>query len=67
VSCVPKKNKSVVLLSSLHHDSAICSDSGKPKSIEFYNKTKGAVEMLDQMCARNSEQLADGEWQRFMA
>jgi len=26
VSYVPKKNKSVVLLSSLHHDSAICSD-----------------------------------------
>jgi len=62
VSYVPKKNKSVVFLSSLHHDSAICSDSGKPKIIEFYNKTKGAVDMLDQTCARNSEQLADGQW-----
>jgi hypothetical protein len=30
VSYVPKKNKSVVLLSSLHHDSAIRSDSEKP-------------------------------------
>ena len=29
VSYVPKKNKSVVLLSSLHRDSAICSDTGK--------------------------------------
>jgi len=52
VSYVPKKNKSVVLLSSLHHDSAICSDTGKPEIIEFYNKTKGAVDMLDQMYAR---------------
>jgi len=52
VSYGPKKNKSVVLLSSLHHDSAICSDAGKPEIIEFYNKTKGAVDMLDQMYAR---------------
>jgi hypothetical protein len=56
VSYVPKKNKSVVLLSSLHHDSAICSDSGMPEIIEFYNKTKGAVDMLDQMCARYTVQ-----------
>jgi len=66
-NCVPKKNKSVVLLSSLHRGSAICSDSGKPEIIEFDNKTKGAVDMLDQMCARNSEQLADGQWQCLMA
>jgi hypothetical protein len=46
VSYVAKKNKSAVLLSSLHHDSEICSDSGKPEIIEFYNKTKGAVDML---------------------
>ena len=47
VSYDPKKNKSVALLSSLHHDSAICSDSGKPEIIEFYKKTKCAVDMLD--------------------
>jgi len=64
-SYVPKKNKSVVL-SSLHQDSAICSDPGKLEIIEFYNKTKGAVDMLDQMCARYSEQLADGQWQCFI-
>jgi len=51
VPYVQEKNKSVVLLSSLHYDSAICSDSGKPENIEFYDKTKGAVDMLDQMCA----------------
>jgi len=67
VSYVPKKNKSDVFLSSLHHDSAICSDSGKPEIIEFYNRTKGEVDMLDQMCARYREQLADGQWQCFMA
>ena len=62
VSCVPKKNKSVVLLSSLHHDSAICSESGKPEIIEFYNKTKCAVDMLDQTCARYTVQRATGRW-----
>jgi hypothetical protein len=66
LSYVPKKNKSVVLLSSLHHDSAICSDSGKPEIIEFYNKTKGTVDMLDQMCARYTVQLATCRWTMAM-
>jgi len=65
VSYVPK-NKSVVLLSSLRHDSAICSDSGKPEIIEFYNKTKGAVDMLDQMCARYTVQQATCRWTMAM-
>jgi hypothetical protein len=62
VSYAPNKNKSVVLLSSLHHDSAICRNSGKPEIIEFYNKTKGAVQGT-----QYSEQLTDGQWQCFMA
>jgi len=62
VSYVPKKNKSVVLLSSLHHDSAICSDSGKPEIRKFYNKTKGAVYMLDEKCARYTIQRATRRW-----
>ena len=59
---VPNKNKSFVLLSTLHHDSAICSDSGKPEIIEFYNKTKRAVDMLDQTCARHTVQRATRRW-----
>ena len=66
VSCVPKKNKSVVLLSSLHHDSAICRDSGKPEIIEFCKKTKGAVDTLDQMFARYTTQLAARRWKMAM-
>jgi hypothetical protein len=62
VSYVPKKNKSVVLLSSFHHDSAICSDSGKPEISEFNNKTKDAVYVLDQMCARYTVQPATRRW-----
>ena len=66
VPYVPKRNKSVVLLSSLHHDSPICSDSGKPEIIEFYNKTKGAVDLLDQMCARCTVQQATRRWTMVM-
>ena len=62
MSYVPKKNKSVVILSSLHHDSAICSDSRKPEIIEFCSRTKVEVDVLDQMCAKYREQLADGQW-----
>jgi hypothetical protein len=56
------KYKSVVLLSSFHHDSAICSDSEKPEIIEFYNKTNGALDMLDQMCARYTVQRGTCRW-----
>jgi hypothetical protein len=66
VSYVPKKNISVALLSLLHDDSAICSDSGKPEIIEFYNKTKGAVDMLDQMCATYTVQWATHRWTMAM-
>jgi hypothetical protein len=61
-SYVPKKNKSVVLLSSLHHDSGTCRDSEKPEIIKFYNKTKDAVDLLDQMCARYTIQPATRRW-----
>ena len=66
VPYIPKKNKSVVLLSSLHHDSAICSDSGKPEIRKFCNKTKGAEYMLDQMCARYTVQRATRRWTMAM-
>jgi len=65
VSYVPKKNKSVFLLSSLH-DSAIYSDSGKPEITEFYNRTKGAVDLLDQMCARYIVQRTSRRWTMAM-
>ena len=54
VSYVPKKNKAVVLLSTMHNDAAIdeCSgDQRKPEIITFYNLTKGGLDGLDQMCA----------------
>lgn len=53
VSYVPKPNKSVVLLSTMHHGADIDSTSGdkqKPEIIMFYNSTKGGVDANDQLC-----------------
>jgi hypothetical protein len=48
VSYVPKKNRSVILLSTMHHDNAISqSNSSKPEMILMYNHTKGGVDTLD--------------------
>ena len=66
VPYVPRNNKSVVLLSTLHHDAAICDDTGNPEIIEYYNKTKGAVDTLDQMCARYTVQRATQRWTMAM-
>ncbi|CAF4764725.1 unnamed protein product [Rotaria sp. Silwood1] len=50
VSFVPKPNKAVLLLSSKHHDTRVDAKTGKPMIIMDYNKTKGAVDTVDQMC-----------------
>ncbi|XP_076047427.1 uncharacterized protein LOC143028962 [Oratosquilla oratoria] len=53
VSYKAKKDKTVVLLSTLHHEAAI-GEKGKPEIIHFYNKSKGGVDVLDHMCASYS-------------
>ena len=49
ISYVPKKNKLVLLLSSVHNDDTIDESTGdaqKAKMIIFYNKTKGELMLL---------------------
>lgn len=63
VSYVPKKNKAVVCISTMHHDGAIDPSTGdekKPAIITTYNETKYGVDILDKMCrqydvARNTK------------
>ena len=52
----------LIYLSSQYHESAFCSDSGKPEIIDFYGRTKVAVDMMDQTCARDTIQRAIGRW-----
>jgi hypothetical protein len=50
VSYVPKRNKAVILLSTMHHTSEVSSDDKhKPEIILYYNATKGGVDAVDQM------------------
>lgn len=51
VSHIPKKNKNVLLISTMHDSGTVDSDSGKPEVIMFYNKTKGGVDTVDKLCA----------------
>ena len=62
VAYYPKKNKSVVLLSTMHSERQINTDSGKPQIIEDYNKTKGGVDTLDQLCSNYSTGRATKRW-----
>lgn len=51
VSYIPKKNKNVLLLSSLHRDGNVDPATGKPEIILDYNSTKGGVDCVDKLCA----------------
>lgn len=62
VSYVPKRNKSVVLLSSMHNDKAVDEETKKPDIVLFYNSTKGGVDALDQKCANYSTSRRTRRW-----
>ncbi|KAM4584694.1 piggyBac transposable element-derived protein 4-like [Odontesthes bonariensis] len=50
VSYVPKKDKNVVLMSTLHGDERICDqEHHKPEIIMDYNATKGGVDNMDKL------------------
>lgn len=51
LSHVPKKRKTVLLASSMHHTQADDNITGKPEIIEYYNKTKGGVDDIDRKCS----------------
>ena len=49
VSHVPKKNKAVVLLSTMHNDNKVDEHTGLPEIILDYNAAKAAVDRVDQL------------------
>lgn len=65
VSYVPKKNRNVLLLSTMHHDDQIDPSSGdnnKPEIITYYNKTKGGVDVVDQKRKQYSVKRVCNRW-----
>lgn len=65
VSYCPKKNKCVILISSMHRDDSIDPNSGDmklPEIITDYNKTKIGVDLVDQMCEKYNVARTTKRW-----
>ncbi|XP_054866815.1 piggyBac transposable element-derived protein 4-like [Amphiprion ocellaris] len=63
VSYVPKKGKAVILLSTMHHDKAVAdTPKKKPEIIIYYNRTKGGVDLLDQMVSNYTCKRRTRRW-----
>lgn len=65
VSYIPKRNKCVVLLSTMHYSPDIDPQTGealKPEIITYYNKTKIGVDVVDQMCQNYSISRRSNRW-----
>lgn len=62
VSYTTKKNRSVILLSTMHDRGDIEPESGKPEIILDYNMTKGGVDTLDKLCATYSVARTTRRW-----
>lgn len=62
VSYVPKQNRYVLLLSSMHHDDKVDEESNKPDMILYYNSTKAGVDALDQKCANYNTGRRTRRW-----
>ena len=63
-SYVPKINKSVLLISSLHNDGSIdqTDNEKKPHMILYYNKTKGGVDTFDKLIEHNTVRRKVNKW-----
>ena len=62
VSYVPKKRKSVVLLSTMHHDKAVDGPKQKPEIILHYNSTKSGVDNMDHLACVYSCKRKINRW-----
>lgn len=61
-SFVPKQNKAVVLISTMHEEASINDETQKPVIIHDYNATKGGVDTVDQLCGNYSVSRRTRRW-----
>ena len=69
VSYIPRKNKNVLLLLTMHRDNKIDENTGvqqKPEIVTFYNATKGGVDSVDQMCSTYNCARNTKRWPRVI-
>ncbi|KAJ8960455.1 hypothetical protein NQ318_013739 [Aromia moschata] len=62
VSYVPEKKKSVLLVSSLHHNGTVHETTGKPDIVTDYDATKDAVQVVERLCANYSTLRNTRRW-----
>lgn len=62
VSYAPEKNKSVILISTMHHSFEINEDKKKPEIVCYYNTTKCGVDLLDMRCAVYASNRRTRRW-----
>lgn len=62
LSYTPKKNKKVLVLSSMHFSGDVNEQSKVPEIIEFYNLTKGGVDVLDKLCHDKTTKRSTNRW-----
>nr|XP_014098913.1 uncharacterized protein LOC106623819 [Bactrocera oleae] len=63
----PKKNKAVILISTMHSDISVGDDAKrKPELINFYKKYKAGVDTMDKMVRRYTSQQRSSRWPMAM-
>lgn len=62
MSYVPKQNKAVNLISSMHGSKFTDQSNNKPEIISFYNSTKSGVDNLDKIIANYSPNRRSRRW-----
>lgn len=66
LSCTPKKNKAVIIISSMHHSIEVDPENGLPEINSFYNLTKGGVDVMDEKCVKYSCSRRTRRWLFFI-
>lgn len=62
VGYTPKKNKKVVLISSMHYVGEVNENSKLPEIIDFYNMRKGGVDVMDKLCHAYTTARKTNRW-----
>jgi len=64
VSYIPKRGKTVTLMSTMHLDKAVADEEAKykPEVVLYYNKTKSGVDVLDKLVREYSCKRATKRW-----
>lgn len=62
VSYVPKRNRAVILLSTMHSDSAVDPETKKPDILTQYDCYKGGVDSVDKLCSTYTVSRRTRRW-----